>query len=270
MIEAMLEIILRRDRIIVAAALAALTALAWTYVLWLAADMDMGGMEMTGFRMVPAGIGIMAPAFAPWQAIEFVYMFAMWAVMMVGMMTPSAAPMILIYARVGRQASAQGKPFAATGWFATGYLLTWVGFAPVATAAQWALDRTALLDPKMASASRVFGGIILVAAGVYQWTPLKDKCLAQCQAPLLFIQRQGGFPTSWRILRRLLLGIDGAFVRRRRYERAVDRHDLCRRAHRKDCAHWSPYLADCRHRLCCGWDLACGWVVRNGTATLLH
>jgi predicted metal-binding membrane protein len=191
MTEAMLEIILRRDRIIVAAALAALTALAWTYVLWLAADM--GGMEMTGFRMVPAGMGIMAPALAPWQAIEFVYVFAMWAVMMVGMMTPSAAPMILIYARVGRQALAQGKPFAATGWFAAGYLLTWVGFALVATVAQWALERTALLDPKMASASQVFGGIVLIAAGVHQWTPLKDKCLAQCQSPLLFIQRQGGF-----------------------------------------------------------------------------
>jgi predicted metal-binding membrane protein len=193
MTEAMLEIILRRDRIIVAAALAALTALAWTYVLWLAADMDMGAMEMTGFRMVPAGIGIMAPAPAPWQAIEFVYVFAMWAVMMVGMMTPSAAPVILIYARVGRQASARGMPLAATGWFATGYLLTWVGFALVATAAQWALDRTALLDPKMASASQVFGGIVLIAAGVYQWTPLKYICLAQCQSPLLFIQRQGGF-----------------------------------------------------------------------------
>jgi predicted metal-binding membrane protein len=193
MTETMLEIILRRDRIIVAAALAALTALAWTYVLSLAADMDMGGMGMTGFRMVPAGIGMMAPALAPWQAIEFVYVFAMWAVMMVGMMTPSAAPMILIYARVGRQASARGKPFAATGWFATGYLLAWVGFALVATAAQWALDRTALLDPKMASASQVFGGIVLIAAGIYQWTPLKDRCLAHCQSPLLFIQRQGGF-----------------------------------------------------------------------------
>jgi predicted metal-binding membrane protein len=88
----MLEVILRRDRIIVAAALAALTALAWTYVLWLAADMDMGGMDMNGFRMVPTGIGMMAPALAPWQATEFVYVFAMWAVMMVGMMPPSAAP----------------------------------------------------------------------------------------------------------------------------------------------------------------------------------
>ena len=193
MTEAMLEIILRRDRIIVAAALAALTALAWTYVLWLAADMNMGGKEMTGFRMVPAGMGIMAPATAPWQAIEFVYAFAMWAVMMVGMMTPSAAPMILIYARLGRQASAQGKPFAAAGWFATGYLLTWVGFALVATGAQWVLERTASLDQTMASTSQAFGGIVLIAAGVYQWTPLKDKCLAQCQSPLLFIQREGGF-----------------------------------------------------------------------------
>jgi predicted metal-binding membrane protein len=193
MTEAMLENILRRDRIIVAAALAALTALAWTYVLWLAADMDMGEMEMTGFRMIPAGIGLMAPAPAPWRAIEFVYVFTMWAVMMVGMMTPSAAPMILIYARVGRQASAQGKPFAAAGWFAAGYLLTWAGFALAATAAQWALDRTALLDEKMASASQVFGGLVLIAAGVYQWTPLKDMCLAHCQSPLQFIQRQGGF-----------------------------------------------------------------------------
>src|ERR1700720_4841643 len=98
-------------------------------------------MQMTGFRTVPAGMRILAPALAPWEAIEFVYVFAMWVVMMIGMMTPSAAPMILIYARVGRQASARGKPLAATGWFATGYLLAWVGFALVATAAQWALDR---------------------------------------------------------------------------------------------------------------------------------
>jgi predicted metal-binding membrane protein len=192
MTEAMLQV-LRRDRLIVAAALIALTALAWTYILWLAADMGMGGMDMTGFRMVPAGIGLMAPAPAPWQAIEFAYVFAMWTVMMVGMMTPSAAPMILIYARVGRHVSAQGKPLAPTGWFVAGYLVAWTGFALVATAAQWALDRAALLDPTMASASRSFGGFVLIAAGAYQWTPLKEKCLAQCQSPLPFIQRQGGF-----------------------------------------------------------------------------
>jgi predicted metal-binding membrane protein len=193
MAEAALETVLRRDRIVVAAALAGLTALAWGYVLWLAADMDMGGMDMTGFRMVPAGIAIMAPANAPWGAIEFAFVFAMWAVMMVGMMAPSAAPMILMYARLGRQAAAGGTPFAATGWFAGGYFLTWIGLSLVATLAQWILERAALLDVQMASTSGVLGGAILIAAGIYQWTPLKDVCLVQCQTPLLFLMRHGGF-----------------------------------------------------------------------------
>jgi predicted metal-binding membrane protein len=109
------------------------------------------------------------------------------------MMTPSAAPMILIYAGVGRQASAQGKPFATTGWFVAGYLLTWTAFALVATAAQFVLEQAALLDQTTASASRVFGGIVLIAAGVYEWTPLKDACLTQCRSPLMFIQQHGGF-----------------------------------------------------------------------------
>jgi predicted metal-binding membrane protein len=94
-----LEAVLRRDRMVVAGAPGVIVALAWSYVLCLAADMDMGGMDMTGFRMIPAGIGIMAPANAPWGAVEFAFVFAMWAVMMVGMVAPSAAPMILMHAR---------------------------------------------------------------------------------------------------------------------------------------------------------------------------
>jgi predicted metal-binding membrane protein len=188
-----LEAMLRRDRMIVASALVAVAALAWAYVLWLAADMDMGGMDMSGFRMIPAGIGIMLPANAPWRAIEFGYVFLMWAVMMVGMMAPSAAPMILIYARVGRQGRMAGKPLAATGWFAAGYLLAWTGFSLAATLVQWALERGALLDPRMASASSTFGVAVLIAAGVYQWTPLKDVCLAQCRTPIGFLMRHGGF-----------------------------------------------------------------------------
>ena len=116
MIGGTLETVLRRERLIVAGALGVIAALAWGYVLWLAIDMDMRGMDMTGFRMIPAGLGIMAPANAPWKAIEFAFVFAMWTVMMVAMMTPSAAPMILMYARVGRQAATAGVPFAATGW----------------------------------------------------------------------------------------------------------------------------------------------------------
>src|SRR5437868_10789634 len=126
MTESTLEALLRRERLVVAGALVLITALAWCYVLWLAADMDMGGMDMTGFRMIPAGIGIMTPANAPWKAPEFAFVFAMWTVMMVGMMTPSAAPMMLMYACVGRQGKAEGKPFAPTGWFAVGYFSVWI------------------------------------------------------------------------------------------------------------------------------------------------
>jgi len=204
MSEAAIEAMLRRDRAIVSAALVILTALAWAYVWWLAADMDMSGMDMSGFRMIPAGMGLMMPATAPWNAMEFAFVFAMWAVMMIGMMTPSATPMILIYARVGRQAARQGTPLAASSYFAGGYLLTWIGFALVATSAQWALERAALLTPMMAGASDMFSGTVLIAAGVYQWTPLKDACLRQCQSPLLFIQRHGGFRSD--LLGTLALG----------------------------------------------------------------
>jgi predicted metal-binding membrane protein len=202
MAAAPLEAMRKRDRVVVAAALAGIAALAWGYVLWLAADMDMGGMDMNDFRMIPAGIGIMAPALSPWSGMEFAFVFAMWAVMMVGMMTPSAAPMILIYARVGRQAASVDKPFAATGWFAGGYFLAWGGFALAATIAQWALERATLLDSMMTSVSNVLGGFVLIAAGVYQWTPLKDVCLAQCQSPLSFLMRCGGFHReAWGCLR---------------------------------------------------------------------
>jgi predicted metal-binding membrane protein len=188
-----LEAVLRRDRAIIIAALSLLTVLAWADLVWLAHDMSMGGMDMTGFRMIPAGQGLMMPVSEPWKPIEFGYVLAMWVVMMIGMMTPSVGPMILLYARVGRQAAIDGKPFAATTWFASGYLLAWVAFSLIATSAQWALERAALLDPMMASANNIVGGIVLIAAGLYQWTPLKDACLFNCQAPLTFILRHGGF-----------------------------------------------------------------------------
>jgi len=194
MTEAVFETVMRRDRMIAAAALIMLTAMAWAYVLWLVDAMSMGGMEMPGIRMDANPFGVaMIPSLKPWSVTEFVFMFLMWAVMMVGMMTPSAAPMILIYARVGREAAKQGKPLAATAYFAGGYLLAWTAFSLVATLAQWLLERASLLTPMMQSASNILGGLVLITAGIYQWTPLKEACLKHCQAPLMFIQRHGGF-----------------------------------------------------------------------------
>jgi predicted metal-binding membrane protein len=187
--EAALQALLQRDRAIVLAALVMLAGLAWAYVLWLARDMA-----------IPMGT-MMAPAARTWSAADFGFTFAMWAVMMIGMMTPSAAPMILLYARVARQAQTQGRVFAATGWFAAGYLLAWTGFAALAALAQGVLLDGALITPMLASAARYFGGAVLIAAGIYQWTPLKDACLAQCRAPLDFIMRHGGFkPAAHRAL----------------------------------------------------------------------
>jgi len=177
----LLEATLRRDRRVVAGALAAVTALAWGYTVWLAQAMQM-----------PAGMA-MSSSPHPWSAVEFGYLFVMWAVMMAGMMTPSAAPMILIYARVGRQAAQRGTPLAATGFFAGGYLLAWTAFSLAATVAQWALERALLITPMMASASAVFSALVLIAAGIFQWTPLKSACLNHCQSPLAFIQHHGGF-----------------------------------------------------------------------------
>ncbi|HWC92987.1 MAG TPA: DUF2182 domain-containing protein [Pseudolabrys sp.] len=186
-----LEAVLRRDRAVVLAALATVTALAWADLVWLANDMWMGGMDMTGFRMIPTGQGWMMPVSASWQPIELGAVFVMWVVMMIGMMTPSAAPMILIYARIGRQTADEARPLAASAWFAFGYLLSWTTFSLAATSAQWALERAALLTPMMQSASNILGATVLIIAGLYQWTPLKEACLSYCQTPLGFILRYG-------------------------------------------------------------------------------
>lgn len=178
----LLESVLRRDRAVIGAALGALVLLCWAYLLWLGA----------GPAAAPdAAMAAMAPGIGHWSAADFVVMLLMWWVMMVGMMTPAAAPMILIYARVARQAQGRGAPFAPAAWFALGYFLAWLGFALAATGLQWGLERALLLAPATSTLAPGVGGALLIAAGLYQWTPLKDACLAYCQTPFRFIQRHG-------------------------------------------------------------------------------
>jgi predicted metal-binding membrane protein len=220
-----LEAVLRRDRAVVMTALVVIAVLAWAYVLWLATDMampaspmpagasggmagmdmsktDMGGMDMGDMDMGSA----VAPGFRAWAPADFAFIFTMWAVMMVGMMTPSVAPMLLLYAGVGRKAQADGRPIASTGWFFTGYLTVWIVFSIMATVAQWLLARLALLDPSMATGSTILGGLVLIATGLYQWTPIKGACLRQCQGPIAFLASHGGFRSA--PLGALRLGID--------------------------------------------------------------
>lgn len=197
---AALEAVLRRDRLVVLASLATIVVLAWLYLVWSGESASMTGVSgmdetagMAGMAGRHPGGGLTDVAPAAWSATEAAVMLLMWTVMMIGMMTPSAAPMILLYARVARGADARGRPFAASGWFTLGYLLAWSAFAAAATAAQTMLEAAALLTPMMASASPAFGAVLLLAAGIYQWTGLKHACLASCRSPLQFILAHGGF-----------------------------------------------------------------------------
>jgi predicted metal-binding membrane protein len=184
-----LEALLKRDRAFVIAGLVGIATISWVYMFHLAREMGTStGMEMS------------VPRMQGWGAVDFVLMFIMWSVMMVAMMTPSAAPMILTYSRVNRQRHEQRSPLMATGAFLAGYLVVWTGFSAVATLAQWELHRAALLSPMMVSNSPLLGGTLLIGAGVFQFTPLKRACLAHCRSPL------GFFMTEWRE------GTRGAFL----------------------------------------------------------
>src|SRR5918994_6792912 len=171
------ETILRRDRIIVLSALTVIVALSWAYISSLASD-----MQNTDVTMEMA-----MPQVQTWGAADFALAFAMWSVMMVAMMTPSAAPMILMFAGINRRRQEQQVPYVPTTVFLVGYLVVWAAFSVLTTAAQWGLHALSLLSPMMVSTSPVLGGIFLLIAGIYQWTPLKHACLSKCRSPLGFV-----------------------------------------------------------------------------------
>jgi predicted metal-binding membrane protein len=103
------------------------------------------------------------------------------------MMLPSAAPMILLFATINRKRRQEGSPYVRTGVFALGYVIVWAGFSIAATTLQWRLDGAMLLSPMMAATSVLLAGGVLIVAGIYQLTPLKQACLRHCRSPLDFI-----------------------------------------------------------------------------------
>jgi predicted metal-binding membrane protein len=170
-----LAAVLKRDRLIVGAGVILVTAIAWWYTV--DAARGMGGVTMQMGRPDPN----------TWSIASLLPLFVMWVVMMVAMMLPSATPMILTFAAVARNRKRRQRPYVPVAVFAAGYLAIWGGFSAVATAAQWLLHREALLSPLMVSSSALLGGVLLLLAGVFQFTPLKRSCLTHCRAPLEFI-----------------------------------------------------------------------------------
>jgi predicted metal-binding membrane protein len=123
---------------------------------------------------------------AAWGASGFAIVALMWGAMTLAMMLPSASPMILTYAEIADTAARKGERIVSPFVLAAGYTIVWLGFAAVATLAQFAFTRAALLDSGMASASGLFSGAIFIGAGVYQFSALKHACLTQCQSPFPF------------------------------------------------------------------------------------
>ena len=170
----MLRALLQRDRLVVTGGLAVVILLAWGW-LWAGAGIEMEQMDMGGGQIM-----LMA---REWSASYALVIFLMWAIMMMAMMLPSAAPAILLAAALMRQRGGGDRVFGPTGLFVLGYLLIWSGFSLIATALQWGLDRIGLLSVEMASGGTTLAGILLISAGLYQWTPLKQACLVQCRSP---------------------------------------------------------------------------------------
>jgi predicted metal-binding membrane protein len=174
-----------RDQTIILASLVIITGLAWAYLFNV--SQDMAGMDdMPGMAMSPMP--------APFSLTAI-----MWAVMMVGMMLPSALPMILLFTTVQRK---QGtRPILTTGIFAAGYLLIWGGFAVAAAGLQIGLARMALLSPSMSLVSTRIAGLTFLLAAAYEFSPLKNRCLRQCSSPIAFITShwRPGLPGAFRM-----------------------------------------------------------------------
>lgn len=162
-----------RDRIVAGGGLAAACTLAWWITAWHAHAMH-----------------TVAPSV--WHAGWIAGMFLMWLIMMVAMMLPAVFPMVDMFATLSRQRHNGRAPYATTAVFVAGYLIAWSGFSALATAAHWALERAGLIDAMMNSTSDVLTATLLLAAGLYQWTPLKQVCLARCRSPIGFML------TEWR------------------------------------------------------------------------
>ena len=184
-----LETVVKQDRTILVAGLLAVIALSW---LWLLLG---AGMEMDAFEMTRQSESVVALSVMPSPMIQFVgwtfgyalLMVFMWWVMMVAMMLPSASPMLLLFALINRKQRSRGRPFVPTGVFAAGYLIVWGLFSVIATLLQWALEGTGLLSSMMVSTSALLGGCLLLAAGAWQLTPIKQACLRHCRSPIAFL-----------------------------------------------------------------------------------
>jgi predicted metal-binding membrane protein len=182
-----LETVLRRDRWVVVATLVMVIIAAWIWIVF-GAGTGTTAVAMTQMAGMPDMDMMMQRAV--WTPGYAGLIFAMWWVMMLAMMLPSATPMLLLFARINRTQKVRDRPYVATGFFAVGYVTAWGGFSLLAAGLQWGLEQLDLLGPMMTATNYQLGGGILLAAGLWQLTPLKGVCLRHCRSPLSFLAQQ--------------------------------------------------------------------------------
>ncbi|MGD8328271.1 MAG: DUF2182 domain-containing protein [Acidobacteriota bacterium] len=161
-----------RDRTIIVAGLAIVTATAWAYLVRLHA--------------APAHAMLDHGRAAPWGPSELLFAGVLWAMMVIAMMLPSASPMLLVFAAFSRRRLGS-DPLTSTAMLALGYLLVWVGYSVAAVTLQWGLQRAAMASPAGVIASPRLAALFLLVAGIFQFTPLKHACLMKCRTPMAFI-----------------------------------------------------------------------------------
>jgi predicted metal-binding membrane protein len=182
---------LRRDQVVVVGALLLVTALSWAWLL-AGAGMEMSAFEMTRHSMMDMPLA--RPA--PWSFQYAVLMFFMWWIMMIAMMLPAATPVILLAAALNRRSTVDTPPYGSSLFFTAGYLLAWGAFSLLATACQWGLERLGLMNAMMVGSNTIMTGLILIIAGLWQFSPLKQACLSHCRSPVEFLsghRRPGNF-----------------------------------------------------------------------------
>jgi len=191
-------------------------------------------------------------------------MFALWVIMIVGMMLPSAAPMTLLYAGMVPKGERQGTPMAPIAVFVSGYVAMWGVFSVGATFVQWVLHESAMLSAMMMAKSPVLGAGLLIVAGVYQLTPWKAVCLKHCRSLAHFFAEHWRPEGLWRVLFGVLLGFDGVVVGGRRVEPSLDRgdYDLCVSGEGA-----ASSQGECSSRMVCGGGLDSEWGRRFGLVT---
>ena len=189
-----IELLIQRDRLWIVLGLVTAIALAWWYLLREAAAMS----AMTEEARRHAAMGMAGMNMRAWDVSDWFALFVMWSVMMVGMMLPSATPVIMLVLGFYRLRRESRGPVAAVA-FIGGYLVVWTTFSAAAALGQIVLHRTAVLSADMQLHSAAVSGVLLVLAGVYEWVPFKNQCLVQCRAPLAFLSQRwrpgvsGGF-----------------------------------------------------------------------------